>query len=55
MHAAGLEQHKIIRRQFDWKEFACGWGAAVINITVTYPLNKVIIRQVCHGDFTIME
>lgn len=32
--------------QFNWKEFACGWGAAFINVTVTYPINKLIFRQV---------
>lgn len=30
----------------DYKEFMCGWGSALINITVTYPINKVIFRQV---------
>lgn len=30
----------------DAREFLCGWGAAVINVTVTYPVNKVIFRQV---------
>lgn len=30
----------------NWREFACGWGAAFINITVTYPVNKIIFRQV---------
>ena len=30
----------------DTREFLCGWGAAVINVTVTYPVNKVIFRQV---------
>ncbi|KAJ9582550.1 hypothetical protein L9F63_003108, partial [Diploptera punctata] len=33
------------RRGFDWREFGCGWGAAVINITVTFPINKIIFRQ----------
>lgn len=32
--------------KINWKEFACGWGAAFINITVTYPVNKLIFRQV---------
>ncbi|CAB3374919.1 mitochondrial nicotinamide adenine dinucleotide transporter SLC25A51 [Cloeon dipterum] len=31
------------------QEFACGWGAAFINITVTYPINKVMFRQMLHG------
>lgn len=31
---------------FDSREFACGWGAAFINITMTYPIYKIIFRQV---------
>lgn len=31
---------------FDYREFLCGWGAAGINITCTYPLYKTIFRQV---------
>lgn len=31
---------------FDFREFACGWGAAFINITLTYPIHKIIFRQV---------
>lgn len=27
-------------------EFACGWGASFINICVTYPIHKVMFRQV---------
>jgi hypothetical protein len=30
----------------DAREFLCGWGAAVINVAFTYPVNKVIFRQV---------
>ena len=30
----------------DCREFVCGWGAAFINITVTFPMNKVMFRQV---------
>lgn len=37
---------------FDWREFACGWGAAFINITVTYPIYKMIFRQMLHGSTT---
>ncbi|XP_031345869.1 solute carrier family 25 member 51 isoform X2 [Photinus pyralis] len=32
-----------------WKEFVCGWGAACVNITVTYPINKIILRQMLSG------
>ena len=30
----------------DMREFICGWGSAVINTSVTYPINKIIFRQV---------
>ena len=30
----------------DGKEFLCGLGSAVINVAVTYPINKIIFRQV---------
>ena len=34
---------------FQYREFICGWGAAFINITVTFPLNKVMFRQQLYG------
>ena len=30
----------------DYREFACGCGAAMVNITITFPVNKLIFRQV---------
>ncbi|XP_074109820.1 mitochondrial nicotinamide adenine dinucleotide transporter SLC25A51 [Cotesia typhae] len=33
----------------DSREFICGWGAAVINVGVTYPMNKIIFRQILEG------
>ncbi|CAK1600109.1 unnamed protein product [Parnassius mnemosyne] len=32
-----------------WKEFACGGGSAFCNILISYPLNKIIFRQMMHG------
>lgn len=32
------------------KEFVCGWGAATVNILVTFPINKIIFRQVRNID-----
>ncbi|XP_030370537.1 solute carrier family 25 member 51 [Scaptodrosophila lebanonensis] len=34
---------------FQWEEFACGCGSAFVNITVTYPIYKIIFRQMLHG------
>ncbi|KAH0951566.1 hypothetical protein HN011_005599 [Eciton burchellii] len=33
----------------DLKEFTCGWGAAIINVGITFPVNKVIFRQILEG------
>ncbi|XP_076763114.1 mitochondrial nicotinamide adenine dinucleotide transporter SLC25A51 isoform X1 [Xylocopa sonorina] len=30
----------------DFKEFMCGWSAAVINVSITFPINKIIFRQI---------
>lgn len=35
------------------KEFYCGWGAATVNILVTFPINKVIFRQMLHNVSTL--
>nr|CAD7457786.1 unnamed protein product [Timema tahoe] len=31
------------------REFVCGWGAAFINIAVTFPVSKLIFRQMIHN------
>lgn len=41
------KQNKLLMQHLSGhKEFVCGWGAAMINISVTFPINKVIFRQV---------
>uniref|UniRef100_T1JD17 Solute carrier family 25 member 51 n=1 Tax=Strigamia maritima TaxID=126957 RepID=T1JD17_STRMM len=35
--------------QRSFREFACGWGAAFINVIITFPINKVMFRQMLHG------
>lgn len=46
-----LSLYSVLRiKKDDLKEFICGWGAAVINVTVTFPINKVIFRQVCNAN-----
>lgn len=32
-----------------YEEFICGWGAAFVNICVTFPINKVMFRQQLDG------
>ncbi|BES98077.1 Mitochondrial carrier protein [Nesidiocoris tenuis] len=38
--------HETVRRN---REFICGWGAATCNILVTFPINKIIFRQMLHN------
>lgn len=45
----GRSQSTIPIPAFCWREFACGWGAAFVNIGVTYPIYKMIFRQMLHG------
>lgn len=47
-HTMPLTQSYYIHlfNSFEVKEFVCGWSAAFINITVTYPIYKIIFRQV---------
>ena len=32
-----------------YQDFLCGWGASVINITATFPINKAMFRQQLQG------
>ncbi|XP_060064434.1 mitochondrial nicotinamide adenine dinucleotide transporter SLC25A51-like [Ylistrum balloti] len=47
----GPYDHVFIIPQFvhDQSEFVCGWGAALVNITTTFPINKVMFRQQLYG------
>ena len=33
----------------EWREYASGGAAAVVNIAITFPLNKTMFRQMVHG------
>ncbi|KAL5274051.1 SLC25A51.2 family protein [Megaselia abdita] len=35
--------------KYNWRISACGLGAACINILITYPMQKIIVRQMIHG------
>ncbi|XP_050083706.1 mitochondrial nicotinamide adenine dinucleotide transporter SLC25A51 [Anopheles aquasalis] len=49
LHPAVANNGPVTVPIFCWREFACGWGAAFVNITVTYPIYKMIFRQMLHG------
>lgn len=38
-----------------WKEFVCGGGSAFCNILISYPLNKLIFRQVIKVCFIFVR
>lgn len=40
----------VLKSEFwDRREFICGWGAALVNICTTFPINKIMFRQMVHG------
>ncbi|CAG0918588.1 unnamed protein product [Notodromas monacha] len=45
----GDGSRRPLRDAVDWRQYAAGWGAAFVNITVTFPLNKIMFRQMLHG------
>ena len=53
---AGLCDHTIdteLMQKLKKPEFVCGWGAAFVNICVTFPVNKVMFRQQLYGVSTL--
>jgi len=33
----------------EWREYAAGWGASMVNVTITFPIHKTMFRQMVHG------
>lgn len=33
----------------EWREYLAGWGSGIVNILVTFPVNKTMFRQQLHG------
>jgi hypothetical protein len=47
---ANMAGNPAVRMElYDSREFICGWGAALINICTTFPINKIMFRQMVHG------
>ncbi|GFY71371.1 solute carrier family 25 member 51 [Trichonephila inaurata madagascariensis] len=56
MAVASVDKHEKYRisknsspTHVKYEEFICGWGSAFINILITFPINKVMFRQMLHG------
>lgn len=44
------ESERVTLRDFQsYNDYVCGFGAAIVNIYVTFPINKLIFRQIVHG------
>jgi len=33
----------------EWREYVAGWGSGIVNICITFPVNKTMFRQQLHG------
>lgn len=44
-------QNLLYRNHYsnDYRDYLCGFGAAIVNIIVTFPINKIIFRQMLYG------
>lgn len=51
-HCPSSERAIAERKRDDLCAYVCGWGAAFVNIVVTFPMNKVMFRQMLHGVHT---
>jgi len=38
-----------VRVPREWREYVSGWGAATVNICITFPIHKTMFRQIVHG------
>ncbi|KAH7936644.1 hypothetical protein HPB49_001897 [Dermacentor silvarum] len=45
----GHSSYHVTTPDDDMCAFVCGWGAAFVNIICTFPMNKVMFRQMLHG------
>merc|ERR1719245_1771105 len=36
-------------KALEWREYAAGWGSGIVNIGLTFPVNKTMFRQQLHG------
>lgn len=43
------KEEENVTPKYNWRVSACGLGAAFINILITYPMQKTIMRQMIHG------
>ena len=41
--------HYVPGKAGEWREYAAGWGSGIINISLTFPVNKTMFRQQLHG------
>ncbi|KFM64077.1 Mitochondrial carrier triple repeat protein 1, partial [Stegodyphus mimosarum] len=46
---SNIQPKQFLKKLKEYEEFVCGWGSAFINIMITFPINKVMFRQMLHG------
>jgi len=43
------KRHKYHDHAQEWREYVAGWGSGIVNIGLTFPVNKTMFRQQLHG------
>jgi hypothetical protein len=40
-------------KEIRWEAFVAGWGAGLMNVGITFPLHKLMFRQMLYGVHTV--
>jgi len=48
-YSASTGQRSLAYPAKEWREYMAGWGSGIVNICITFPINKTMFRQQLHG------
>ena len=43
------KSQSVLKAPPEWRAYVSGWGASMVNITITFPIHKTMFRQMVHG------
>jgi len=49
LHTEFYANSRLTPSTREWREYVAGWGSGIINICITFPVNKTMFRQQLHG------
>merc|ERR1719158_308843 len=55
LHTEFYANSRLTPSTREWREYVAGWGSGIVNICVTFPVNKTMFRQQLHGISALSE